>query len=45
MGNVDGLIVKLNVSFASNKSLSIIEILNGTLISPAEIVTLNGPDL
>ena len=35
--------VRVNDSFASNTLSSIIEISNGTLISPAGIVILNGP--
>ena len=43
LGREDESIVRVNDSFLSNTLLSIIEILNGTLISPAGIVILNDP--
>ena len=44
LGREEESIVKLNDSFASNMLSSIIEILKGTLISPAENVILKDPD-
>jgi len=44
-GNDDWLIVTVNVSFPSNILSTVIGILTVTLVSPAGIVTVNGPTL
>ena len=44
LGNEDGIIVRLKVSLSSNKSLSIIETLNLTLVCPAENRISYGPE-
>ena len=40
---LDGLIIKLKVSKASNVSLSNIDMLNGLIVSPVENTMLYGP--
>lgn len=44
LGREDELMVRMNDSFVSYILLSIIVILNQTLISPAGTIILNGPD-